>query len=88
MVKRIRRRRIITEQEELVILRKGSIGRAASSGEDIFHVCPTCGTHLSFTDNSPAALQSSAAAEVTAYSAAELSEHGCIEGEITNEDTL
>lgn len=89
MVKRIlRRRRIITEQEELVILRRGSNGHAASSEEDIFHVCPTCGTHLSFTDKSPTALQISAAPDVTAYGAAEISEHGCIEGEITDEDNL
>jgi hypothetical protein len=55
------------------MVRKSSIGRAVvSSEEEIFNVCPTCGTHLSFADSPSVALQGSAAAEVTAYSAAEL----------------
>lgn len=85
-MKRVYRRKITIQREEIVFIRQTAGVETASSQDEIFNVCPTCGTHFP-----PAALpESSAVPEVTAYSTAELPatscEHECNEGKEENEE--
>lgn len=68
-MKRIRRRKITIQREEIVFIRQTAGVNEASSEDEILNVCPTCGTHFPLAVLLP---ESSAAPEVTAYSAAEL----------------
>jgi hypothetical protein len=86
VMKRIRRTRITIKTDEMIFVQKGSGLNVALSNEQFTQVCPACGTHILFAPPSP---ESSAAAEVLAYSAAELppaqTEHDCAKEE-ANDD--